>query len=61
MEPTPSPHPGTPGIPRQGLFSEGSARARERWPAKTRETRAAAREEKRKSLFFRASPVSPLK
>ena len=37
-------------------FSKGSARARE-----TRETRAAAREEKRESLFFHASPVSRLK
>ena len=41
-------------------FSEGSARLRERRSRETRETRAAAREEKRVTLFFRASPVSRL-
>ena len=41
-------------------LSEGSARARERRSRETRETRAAARKEKRVTLFFRASPVSRL-
>ena len=39
-------------------FSESNARARERRSRETRETRVAAREEKRESLFFRVSPVS---
>ena len=39
-------------------FSESSARAGERRSRETGETRAAAREEKRESLCFRASPVS---
>ena len=43
------------------LFLQSArARARERCAAKTRETRAAAREEKGWSLFCRASPVSRL-
>ena len=39
-------------------FREGNARARA--SSDTQETRAAAREDKRESLFFRASPVSRL-
>ena len=39
-------------------FREGNARARA--SSETEETRAAAREDKRESLFFRASPVSRL-
>ena len=37
-------------------FREGNARARA--SSETQETRAAAREDKRESLFFRASPIS---
>ena len=39
-------------------FSESNARGGEGRSRETRETRAAAREEKRETLFFRASPVS---